>query len=299
MTSTSLLQMARRGAEQRLGRSLPDDADKRTIVTAVFDAHGSRAVVELGRGIRGLPSHPVLDAVTRMPDPLAVVERWMRLERFGHTHHRTRTVDAAPRSTTIEHVSTSGSAIHPLDDLFVWGLYVGLLERAGVTGASVELVQDDGDAVPLTEGVATRGPHDLPGRTDLARIRWGTADGAAARALPPSDPHPAAETVSDVDAMVRTDLVHRWQVAEVAKRLALSSRQLQRQLRAAGTTFGDLLQRSRVGAAHDLLKRTELSLVEVAFCTGFADAAHFSRTFRRLLEVPPSVYRELLGHDET
>ena len=39
---------------------------------------------------------------------------------------------------------------------------------------------------------------------------------------------------------------------------------------------------------------SQLSLGEIAFCTGFSDQAHFTRLFRRYSDIPPSAYRDLL-----
>ncbi|WP_338867686.1 helix-turn-helix domain-containing protein [Myxococcus stipitatus] len=54
------------------------------------------------------------------------------------------------------------------------------------------------------------------------------------------------------------------------------------------------LQRSRVDAVHALLSDSRLTLTDVAFCTGFSEQAHFSRTFRRYNDVPPSALRDLM-----
>ncbi|MBV1862094.1 MAG: helix-turn-helix domain-containing protein, partial [Nannocystaceae bacterium] len=66
-------------------------------------------------------------------------------------------------------------------------------------------------------------------------------------------------------------------------------------LRAAEATFSAVLQRTRVEAAVALIQTSELGLAEVAFCTGFSDHAHLTRTTRKLLDVPPSSLRTLLN----
>ena len=45
-------------------------------------------------------------------------------------------------------------------------------------------------------------------------------------------------------------------------------------------------------AGKQLLKKTELSVAEVAANIGFPDPAHFSRLFRERYSMPPTVYRE-------
>ncbi|HBN51095.1 helix-turn-helix domain-containing protein, partial [Thalassospira sp.] len=57
------------------------------------------------------------------------------------------------------------------------------------------------------------------------------------------------------------------------------------------------LRLMRVREACRLLAGTSLMVGEIGFWCGFTDNAHFSRDFRRLVGMPPSVYREAsLGH---
>jgi AraC family transcriptional regulator len=49
--------------------------------------------------------------------------------------------------------------------------------------------------------------------------------------------------------------------------------------------------RQRVERAHELLKRPDLPLVEVALATGFAHQSHLTQQFKRHFGVTPSAYR--------
>lgn len=51
------------------------------------------------------------------------------------------------------------------------------------------------------------------------------------------------------------------------------------------------LQKVRMTRAADLLKTTDLSVVQIAVSTGFKDLSHFSGNFKRFFGVSPSVYR--------
>ena len=93
--------------------------------------------------------------------------------------------------------------------------------------------------------------------------------------------------------VLRANLVKTWKIDEVAKRAGMSGRALQRELRREGATFSDLVHRARIEEAIRLLNETSLSTTEIAFCVGFSDVAHFSRTFRRVCDVPPTAYRDL------
>ena len=82
-------------------------------------------------------------------------------------------------------------------------------------------------------------------------------------------------------------------LAACAKALGCSSRTLQRQLGAAGLTFGQLRQAVRVGLAGDLLRNTRAPLVEVALAAGFYDSPHFNRAIRLSSRLSPGEYRAL------
>lgn len=53
------------------------------------------------------------------------------------------------------------------------------------------------------------------------------------------------------------------------------------------------LLHARIGRARSLIARG-MSALEVAFETGFADQAHFTRTFKRLVGLTPGHYQRAL-----
>ena len=65
----------------------------------------------------------------------------------------------------------------------------------------------------------------------------------------------------------------------VARRLATSSRSLQRKLREEGTSFKAVVQHTRENLAHHYLSRTPLSTTEIALLLGFEDPTSFFRAF--------------------
>lgn len=67
--------------------------------------------------------------------------------------------------------------------------------------------------------------------------------------------------------------------------------------RHAGINFTDYLAYLRIEQARLLLEDMTLSLGEIAFRTGFYDSAHFTRTFRRIIGMPPSQFRRHLLPD--
>lgn len=82
-------------------------------------------------------------------------------------------------------------------------------------------------------------------------------------------------------------------VPQLAARLAVSERTLHRLAeRYVGLTPYALIQRRRLQEAAELLRRSpEVPIAEVAASHGFADQAHFTRSFKAALGQTPSSYR--------
>ena len=78
-----------------------------------------------------------------------------------------------------------------------------------------------------------------------------------------------------------------------ARELGMSTRKLQRELRREGTTYQELLNRTRRDLAKRYVRDRRLDLTEVAFILGFADLSTFSRSFKRWTGTSPSRYRKM------
>jgi AraC-like DNA-binding protein len=70
-------------------------------------------------------------------------------------------------------------------------------------------------------------------------------------------------------------------IAEVAKRLGLSERTLQRKLQEEGTSFATLLDNARKDLARRCLARRDMTLTETARRLGYTDVRAFRRAFKR------------------
>jgi len=81
------------------------------------------------------------------------------------------------------------------------------------------------------------------------------------------------------------------ELARVAKRLAMSTRTLQRRLDEAGTSYQDLVDEVRSVLARSLLRDRARSIIEVAFELGYADLKGFYRAFRRWTDATPAEWR--------
>lgn len=94
------------------------------------------------------------------------------------------------------------------------------------------------------------------------------------------------------------ELRHRVAAGEIfgslpaaARRLGVSTRTLQRQLQAAGTTYRDELNALRVRRAQELLRTTDLKLLGIALTLGVKKPQQLSALFRRLTGESPAAFR--------
>lgn len=95
---------------------------------------------------------------------------------------------------------------------------------------------------------------------------------------------------------VRSDLARPWRVGEMARRCHLAEAVFARQFRAlTGLSPHEWLVQQRLARARELLRVGNASLTEVAQACGFADSAHFSRSFRRHHGASPSEWRRSVG----
>ncbi len=84
-------------------------------------------------------------------------------------------------------------------------------------------------------------------------------------------------------------------VAEVAAKLRMSPRSLQRRLRSEGTSFAAVLSELRRDQALRYLQEGQLSIGEVAFLLGFLDVTAFHRAFKRWTGSTPAQHRRSPG----
>ena len=79
--------------------------------------------------------------------------------------------------------------------------------------------------------------------------------------------------------------------ADLAQDLCMSERTLFRRLADEGTTLRDVVREAQIGLSRALLDRSDCSLAEVAFLSGFAEQSSFGRAFKRSVGKTPAQYR--------
>ncbi len=82
-------------------------------------------------------------------------------------------------------------------------------------------------------------------------------------------------------------------ISDVASRLGMSARTLQRRLSDDGHVYQDLVELTRRRLAERLLRQTDYALAEIAFLTGYSEQSTFTRAFKRLSGQTPASYRQV------
>lgn len=87
-------------------------------------------------------------------------------------------------------------------------------------------------------------------------------------------------------------------IEEVASRLGLSKRTLQRRLNSENTSFQDVLNGTREKLAHHYLKNSLISCEEISFLLGYEDPNSFIRAYKSWSGNPPGNARIALRRNE-
>ena len=80
-------------------------------------------------------------------------------------------------------------------------------------------------------------------------------------------------------------------ISDIASRLGMSGRSLQRRLSGRGYAYQEIVDDARRSLAERLLRTTEYSLAEIAFLTGYSEQSTFSKAFKRWNGETPRSYR--------
>jgi AraC-like DNA-binding protein len=81
------------------------------------------------------------------------------------------------------------------------------------------------------------------------------------------------------------------QLGKVASLFNITERQLQRKLKAQGTSFGELLDQVRLDLALRYLQDPRMTMVDISLSLGFHDQSNFVKAFKRWQGETPGQYR--------
>ncbi|MDH3000997.1 hypothetical protein A1D23_11080 [Chelonobacter oris] len=82
---------------------------------------------------------------------------------------------------------------------------------------------------------------------------------------------------------------------QIAARLFITPRTLQRRLKAENLSFGRLLEATRAQTAEQLLQRQDMGIGEIAFYLGYQETHSFSRAFHQWHGISPLQWRKQHG----
>jgi transcriptional regulator GlxA family with amidase domain len=103
------------------------------------------------------------------------------------------------------------------------------------------------------------------------------------------------ELIIKVQEWLQENYANNLYVSEVAENFQLGTRSLNRRFKNATTTTPlQYLQELRIRQAKELLKKSNLSISEVADQVGYLDASYFTSLFKKLNNITPNEYRSLV-----
>ncbi len=106
---------------------------------------------------------------------------------------------------------------------------------------------------------------------------------------------PARDFIGNITQTIRSGMGTQIPTIEQSAALAgISVRTLQRRLGAKGWGYRELVDRVRYREAIRLLEGSDASMMDIARCLGYADAANFSHACQRWTGISPSEYRRQL-----
>lgn len=254
---------------------------KRRLLAHACQMAGPAFVLTVGQGIHAVPNDPTLDVLRRAGDPAALLDRWSRLEKYHHSHHRVEVLQIDEGGARLRHRSLRGPAPAALESLAVLGLLVALLQAIGCEEIAADL--DGGPAVRDGRAILAAQPLNAAEWT----LRWNGL--RTEKRIVPPPPQPGL--IEQLYTLLDDDPVRPWPISVMADALGLSTRDLQRRLQREGASYSGILRDARVRRAARAMLDKPTSLAEIGYATGFADQAHFTREFRRILGASPAEWR--------
>jgi AraC-like DNA-binding protein len=157
-------------------------------------------------------------------------------------------------------------------------------EYSKVMGCPVNFNQQEASLVFASSVLATPSTHAEP---DLLRLHEKLASKQLERLS-------RQDVVADVRQIIAEMLeLGQPSLESVAERLDMNERVLRARLTEAGTSFNQVLADNRCVLAKRLLARTDESIADVVYLTGFSEPSTFYRAFKRWTELTPIEYRQL------
>lgn len=270
--ATTALQNKRRLAEQALAQA------------------GPAPLLRVGEALPALAHAPLVMALVAAEDGVGVLTRWTRLARYFHLRYPAQVVALGPGHARIAHPGAPNDPPGPALNLLLAGAMAGLLRWQGQAQVRLAFGPEATPALDHDRVVLTQLPPCL--ETNVWQLDWQPTP-SQPPALRPSRGPALVERIRQV---ISRDLLRPWTVATLAHQVGLSPRSLQRHLAQANTSLTSLRHQCRLEAATAQVLTTTTPLADIGFLCGFADSAHFHRTFKSSTGLTP---RQMRGVEES
>lgn len=103
--------------------------------------------------------------------------------------------------------------------------------------------------------------------------------------------HSDEQPLSQVRALIETDLSHNWRIADVARAFAMSEATFRRRLTRTGQGFAKILLHTRLERGLAMLQTSAAPISDIALECGFSTPSHFSDSFKKRFGISPKAIR--------
>ncbi|XZG69732.1 helix-turn-helix domain-containing protein [Chitinibacteraceae bacterium HSL-7] len=262
--------------------------DKQDLLIQIRDQYGLMTLLQLGAGISKLLDLPICSAIAHNSMPHDIFRKWQRLEKYIHSQHYIE-CEFSDQGVTIRHLSRDQTPPSLEEDLVVLGVMCASVHH--VTQSDVHLSALD-PVQPVFIYPARHMGTPPRSRNQRWKISWSGGDARNPADAATRHTTPASSIEQIKASMLQLGLIELT-LEKVARAQATSTRSLQRLLQQQGQDYSTLLQSVRVTRASQLLLAGQETIAEIGFICGFADQAHFSRTFKQWTGMSPSSYARL------
>jgi len=262
-----------------------DRHEKANLLAAALQQLGPSAILKIGLGIQHASAQQMGSVLARAVNVHDLMARWQRLESYFHGKHRVRILEHGEKNITLEHISLSNEKSSRGEDLVIAGLLAALMQKIGVERLNLKI--DDHLVIANSRIQEDLSQLQLTSIWSFNWDRISTVQCEIIQALP------AESVLERLSNLFMSDPGRGWKLALAAKVLAMSTRNLQRQLAQEGVSFQVLLRSVRADTAASLMTETESELAQIGYLAGFSDQAHFSRDFKVRFNMTPREYLKL------
>lgn len=279
----------------------PGEPDRSALVHCLLRKTGPKRFIEL---CEVLPSHvpesPLMFFLLNSASPGVLIKKVSAHAPHFHPTRRLELVEEGENYCIVEDIANNSMAESVADDMFVHSTLKGVLREFGCVGIHVTWeavsskqlykILSEIKIKPLSIENVTRWkfsweafepPGSIRGMDDFFLKITGLSQSVQTDSLE-----------KRIENILLEKLSQRPTTEEIALRLGVSTRTMQRKLEAAGTSYSRIYKDLRISTAEKLLRQSTLPITEICQLTGFNDSAHLCREFKKRYNLTPNVYRQ-------